>query len=220
MDDSARSNITWHSGHLTGEDRAQNLGARGATVWLTGLSGSGKSTVAAGVEQRLVTRGRSAYRLDGDNLRTGLNGDLGFSREDREENVRRAAEVALLFADSGVVAVVALISPYAGSRLRARQLHQRAGLVFVEVYMAAPVDVCARRDPKGLYAKASAGEIGSFTGVDDPYEVPIEPDAVIEPGTTPDQAVDTVLAALSRAEDSPRPEPETTTGVTGPPRRR
>jgi adenylyl-sulfate kinase len=194
------SNVTWQPGHLSRDDRMQSLGARGATVWLTGLSGSGKSTVAAGVEQRLVQQGRCAYRLDGDNLRTGLNGDLGFSREAREENARRAAEVACLFADAGVVAVVALISPYAESRLQARQIHEGVGLVFLEVYMAAQVDVCSRRDPKGLYAKASAGEIGSFTGVDDPYEVPDAPDLIIQPGTTPEGAVDAVLAELRRAE--------------------
>jgi adenylyl-sulfate kinase len=196
----ASINVTWHPGQLTRDERKKSLGARGATVWLTGLSGSGKSTVAAGVERRLVKEGRSAYRLDGDNLRTGLNGDLGFSRPAREENARRAAEVACLFADAGVVAVVALISPYAESRLQARLAHERAGLVFVEVYMAAQVDVCSRRDPKGLYAKASAGEIGSFTGVDDPYEVPDAPDLVIEPGTGLADAVEAVVAELNRAE--------------------
>ncbi len=136
------SNVTWHPGQVARDERAVRFGARGATLWLTGLSGSGKSTLAVAVEQRLVAEGRNAYRLDGDNLRTGLNGDLGFSRDDREENVRRAAEVACLFADAGLVAIVALISPYAESRLRARQLHEQAGLPFVEVYMAAPADLC------------------------------------------------------------------------------
>jgi adenylyl-sulfate kinase len=205
MSESASSNVTWHPGHLSGADRARYLSARGATLWLTGLSGSGKSTVAAGVEEHLVRRGRSAYRLDGDNLRTGLCSDLGFTRGDREENVRRAAEVALLFADAGAVAVVALISPYAESRRQARELHERAGLVFLEVYLAAQVDVCARRDPKGLYAKASTGELASFTGVDDPYEAPSAPDLVIEPGTSLTDAIDSVLSALSRAEDAAGP---------------
>lgn len=200
MSQSASSNITWHPGHLTGADRAHCLSLRGATLWFTGLSGSGKSTVAAGVEQRLVNAGRSAYRLDGDNLRTGLCRDLGFTRADREENVRRATEVAMLFADAGVVALVALISPYAESRRRARELHQRAGLPFVEVYMAAQADVCARRDPKGLYAKAATGEIDAFTGVDDPYEVPVSPEVVVEPGTSLDDAIDAVLAVLTRVE--------------------
>ncbi len=204
----ASSNVTWHQGELTREERTDALGARGATLWLTGLSGSGKSTVAAALERRLILAGRGAYRLDGDNLRTGLNGDLGFRREEREENARRAAEVACLFADAGLVAIVALISPYAVSRQRARELHRRAGLPFAEVYMAAPVDLCADRDPKGLYARATSGGIGSFTGVDDPYEVPEAPDLVIEPGTPVDEAVGAVAATLERIEalgDRPRP---------------
>jgi adenylyl-sulfate kinase len=195
------SNITWHAGNLTRAERAEALGWRGATLWITGLSGSGKSTLAAAVEKQLVANGRSAYRLDGDNLRTGLNGDLGFSRQDRDENTRRAAEVACLFADAGVVAVVALISPYAESRHRARHLHQRAGLPFVEIYMAASVDLCAARDPKGLYAQASSGGIGSFTGVDDPYEVPTSPDLIVDPHTGVDDAVDAVIAELHRIDD-------------------
>ena len=200
MHDTTSSNLTWHPGHVTREERKQHLGTQGATLWLTGLSGSGKSTVAAAIEHRLVTQGRSALRLDGDNLRTGLNRDLGFGRADREENARRAAEVACLFADAGVVAVVALISPYAESRRRARQIHERAGLAFVEVYMDASVDVCTTRDPKGLYAMASTGEIRSFTGVNDPYEVPEDPDLVIESGTDLVEAVDAAVAALDRAE--------------------
>ena len=156
--------------------------------------------MAAGVEQRLVLEGRGAYRLDGDNLRTGLNADLGFSRESREENARRAAEVALLFADAGTGGGRGPDQPVRRVPPAARRLHERAGLPFVEVYLAAPVDLCATRDPKGLYAKASAGEIGSFTGVDDPYEVPEAPDLAIEPGLPPADAVDRVLAALARTE--------------------
>ena len=166
------SNVTWHTGSITRAERASLFGAGGATLWFTGLSGSGKSTLAAAVEERLVLGGRGAYRLDGDNLRTGLNGDLGFSRDAREENCRRVSEVARLFADAGMVAIVAIISPYAESRQRARMLHEAVGLPFIEVYLAASADCCATRDPKGLYAQASAGHIGSFTGVDDPYEVP------------------------------------------------
>jgi adenylyl-sulfate kinase len=199
MGDTASSNITWHTGHVSRQQRIDSLGNRGGTLWFTGLSGSGKSTVAAAVEQHLVARGRSAYRLDGDNLRTGLNADLGFSRHHREENARRASEVACLFADAGVVAVVALISPFADSRLRARELHERAGLAFVEIYMAASVDLCATRDPKGLYSRASSGEINRFTGVDDPYEVPESPELVIEPGAPLAEVVATVVAALDRA---------------------
>jgi adenylyl-sulfate kinase len=190
------SNVTWHIGHLSRADRAQVFGREGATLWLTGLSGSGKSTLAAAVEQRLVLGGRGAYRLDGDNLRSGLNGDLGFSREARDENCRRVAEVARLFADAGLVAVVAVISPYAKSRQNARQIHEDAGLRFIEVYLDASADCCALRDPKGLYAAASAGHIGSFTGVDDPYEVPESPDLVIDPETSVPEAVDLVLGVL------------------------
>jgi bifunctional enzyme CysN/CysC len=163
--------------------------------------------VDCGRRRRTAPGGRGAYRLDGDNLRTGLNADLGFSRTDREENARRAAEVACLFADSGVVAVVALISPFAESRLRARQLHERAGLAFVEIYMAASVDLCAARDPKGLYARASSGDIRSLTGVDDPYEVPESPELVIEPGAPLSDVVDTVVSALEGAMASLRPVP-------------
>ena len=190
------TNITWHEGKLSAEDRTAITGGRGATLWMTGLSGSGKSTLATAVEQRLVTDGRAAYRLDGDNLRTGLNGDLGFTRAAREENCRRVAEVARLFADAGLVAVVAIISPYALSRLLARRLHEEAGLPFVEVYMAASTSHCAMRDPKGLYAKANSGAITSFTGIDDPYEVPEAPEVVIEPGLSVPEGVETVLAAL------------------------
>lgn len=194
------SNITWHASQVGRNERRGCTTGRGATLWLTGLSGSGKSTVAAAVEHQLVRSGRSAYRLDGDNLRTGLNGDLGFDRSDRQENARRSAEVACLFADAGLVAVVALISPYAESRRHARRIHEEHGLVFVEVYMAAPVDLCSTRDPKGLYARSATGDVVSLTGVDDPYEVPEDPDVVIEPGLTLDQAVEAVLTALGRAE--------------------
>ena len=193
---SKATNITWHEGHVSRADRARVLGQHGATLWFTGLSGSGKSTLATAVEQHLIHEGRAAYRLDGDNLRTGLNGDLGFSREAREENCRRVAEVACLFADAGLVSVVAIISPYAESRARARQIHADAGLPFVEVYLAATAEECARRDPKGLYAAASTGGIEAFTGVDDPYEVPDDPELSIEPGLAVPEAVDLVLGVL------------------------
>lgn len=196
---SAATNITWHAGHVSRADREQVLGQRGATLWLTGLSGSGKSTLATAVELDLVRRGRAAYRLDGDNLRTGLNGDLGFSREAREENCRRVAEVACLFADAGLVSVVAIISPYAESRAMARRIHADAGLPFVEVYLAVSAEECARRDPKGLYAAASSGSIEAFTGVDDPYEVPEAPELVIDPTLAVPEAVDVVLRALDGA---------------------
>ena len=194
------TNITWHEGAVSRDERAALMGGNGATLWLTGLSGSGKSTVATAVEQRLVGTGRAAYRLDGDNLRSGINADLGFSKEERLENCRRVAEVARLFADAGMVAVVAIISPYAESRELARRIHAEAGLPFVEVFMATPAEECAVRDPKGLYAKASAGTLGSFTGIDDPYEVPEHPDVVVEPSVSVADATDMVLASLSTAE--------------------
>jgi bifunctional enzyme CysN/CysC len=165
-------NVVWHSGDVARSDRWSATTLGGATVWFTGLSGSGKSTVAVNVERLLLDRGHAAYLLDGDNLRHGLNGDLGFSKADRAENVRRAAEVARLFADAGVVALVPLISPYREGRARARAIHEAASLPFVEVYVNTPLDECERRDPKGLYAKARAGEITGFTGIDDPYEPP------------------------------------------------
>ena len=161
-------NTVWHPSHLGRHQRP----SRGATIWFTGLSGSGKSTVAAEVERLLVESGRPAYLLDGDNLRQGLNGDLGFSADDRSENVRRVGEVARLFADAGVVALVPVISPYAADRARARRIHALADLAFVEVFVDTPLAICEQRDPKGLYAKARAGEITGFTGIDDPYEAP------------------------------------------------
>src|SRR4051812_37537322 len=149
------TNVTWHGGEVERADRP----FPGATVWLTGLSGSGKSTVGVVLEQRLVAAGRPAYRLDGDNLRHGLNADLGFSTADRNENVRRAGAVAALFADAAVVAIVPLISPYPAGRDAARAAHESLGVPFFEVFVDTPIDECERRDPKGLYAKARAGEI-------------------------------------------------------------
>ena len=174
------NNLTWHPGAVPGADRRRVTGGPGATVWLTGLSGSGKSTIAARVEQALVAFGRAAYRLDGDNVRHGLNGDLGFSADDRSENIRRIGEVARLFADAGIVALVPVISPYRADRDRARRIHADADIPFVEVFVDTPLDVCEARDPKGLYARARAGEITGFTGIDDPYEPPLHPDLVLD----------------------------------------
>ena len=165
-------------------------------MWLTGLSGSGKSTVAVALEQQLVSAAVPAYLLDGDNLRHGLNGDLGFDAASRNENVRRAGEVAILFADAGVVAIVPLISPYRIDRDRVRSRHEELGLRFVEVFVDTPIELCEQRDPKGLYAKARAGEITGFTGVDDPYEAPLDPDVVLTPGPTPAQAAAIVAELL------------------------
>jgi bifunctional enzyme CysN/CysC len=173
----AGSQVIWHAPAVTARDRP----SRGATVWFTGLSASGKSTVAAELERMLTRSGQPAYLLDGDNLRHGLNADLGFSQADRAENVRRVGEVAKLFADAGVVAVVSLISPYRDGRDTARAAHESAGLPFVEVYMDTPFDTCAARDPKGMYQRAIAGEITGFTGVDDPYEAPERPEVVLRP---------------------------------------
>jgi bifunctional enzyme CysN/CysC len=163
------------------------------------LSGSGKSSVAVELERRLVASGRPAYLLDGDNLRHGLNAELGFSATDRAENVRRVGEVAKLLADSGVVAVVSLVSPYRADRDRVRAVHAEVGLPFVEVFVDTPLEVCEARDPKGMYAKARAGEITGFTGIDDPYQAPASPDLLLRPedGDTPAQAA-AILALLER----------------------
>jgi bifunctional enzyme CysN/CysC len=170
-------NLTWHPGGVAREDRP----SLGATVWFTGLSGSGKSTVAVACETRLVAFDRSAYILDGDNIRQGLNGDLGFSAADRAENVRRVGHLARLMADAGIVVLVPLISPYRADRDAVRALHRAADLPFFEVFVDTPIDVCEQRDPKGLYAKARAGEITGFTGIDDPYEAPVQPELVLRP---------------------------------------
>jgi bifunctional enzyme CysN/CysC len=191
------ANITWHAHAVTHADRARVTGGEGLTVWLTGLSGSGKSTIAVAVEAALLERGRHAYLLDGDNLRHGLNGNLGFSAEDRAENVRRVGEVAKLLADAGTVALVSLVSPYAADRDRVRAAHADAGLRFVEVFVDTPLEECERRDPKGLYAKARAGELKGMTGIDDPYEPPTRAELTLRPVEQPvEQAVAAVLAAL------------------------
>ena len=175
MSEQIANNITWHEGAITAQERKKNMGQTGCTIWMTGLSGSGKSTVAVALEQVLLQRGKHAYRLDGDNIRHGLNMNLGFSPEDRTENIRRIGEVAKLFADAGVIAIASFISPYIQDRQLVRQLHDKANLPFLEVYVDAPLQVAEARDPKGLYKKARAGEIKGFTGIDDPYEAPQEP---------------------------------------------
>jgi bifunctional enzyme CysN/CysC len=194
----ASENVVWHASGVGRHDRL----SAGATVWFTGLSGSGKSTVAAVCERVLLGSGRPAYLLDGDNLRHGLNGDLGFTAEDRTENIRRVGEVARLFADAGVVALVPVISPYRADRARARAAHDAAGVPFVEVFVDTPIELCEQRDPKGLYAKARAGELRGFTGVDDPYEAPDSPDLRLTPndGDAATQAA-RVLEALTAALD-------------------
>jgi adenylylsulfate kinase len=198
MSDSKASNITWHSGSATRADRERLLDQRGAVVWFTGLSAAGKSTIACILEQMLLDRGNHAYRLDGDNIRHGLNANLGFSAEDRKENIRRVGEVAKLFADAGVIAIASFISPYRADReaLRAKI----GGGEFIEVYVKVSVAAAEKRDPKGLYKKARAGEIKGFTGIDDPYEPPIKPEIVIDTeALDPDAAARVVLEYLEGA---------------------
>jgi len=191
------TNITWHEGHVSRQERERLLRQRGCTIWFTGLSGSGKSTLAYTVEHALIQRGHLAYVLDGDNIRHGLNKNLGFSAEDREENIRRISEVAKLFADAGVITMTSFISPYRKDRDNARQLHEQAGLPFIEVYLATPLEVCEQRDPKGLYKKARAGEIKNFTGIDDPYEPPLRPELTFNAAEiSPQQAAAQLLDYL------------------------
>jgi bifunctional enzyme CysN/CysC len=190
----AAGNIAFHPGGLSREERRGALGTGGATIWMTGLSGSGKSTIAAAVEHALVSSGRAAFMLDGDNLRHGLNADLGFSAEDRDENVRRVGEVARILAESGTVAIASLVSPYREGRDRVRAIHEEAGIPFHEVFVDTSLEECERRDPKGLYAKARAGEIGDLTGVGAPYEEPERPDLV--PSADLEEAVRQVLGLL------------------------
>ncbi|HBS29859.1 MAG TPA: adenylyl-sulfate kinase, partial [Phycisphaerales bacterium] len=158
------TNVHWHAGNLTRAERFASLKTAGCTLWFTGLPSSGKSTIASALEQVIVQRGRHCYRLDGDNIRLGLNKNLGFSAEDRAENIRRIGEVAKLFADSGSVALTSFISPYRADRDAARALHEKDGLPFLEVFVDTPIEECEKRDPKGLYKKARAGEIKGFTG--------------------------------------------------------
>lgn len=174
------TNITWHEGHVQRETRHQLLGQKGCTIWFTGLSGSGKSTIAYTLEHALVQRGRLAYVLDGDNIRHGLNKNLGFSAEDREENIRRIGEVAKLFADAGLITMTSFISPYRKDRDNVRLLHEQGNLPFIEVYVCTPIETCEQRDPKGLYKKARAGQIKNFTGIDDPYEPPLKPELTLD----------------------------------------
>lgn len=219
--------ITWHAGAVSREERARLLKQTGCTLWFTGLSGSGKSTLAAALEQVLIQRGHAAYVLDGDNVRFGLNAGpkilmetrgyseasarrfgLGFSADDREENIRRIGEVARLFADAGVIALTSFISPYRKDRDAARAAHEknRTGAIpFIEVYMSTPIAVCEQRDPKGLYKQARAavadGKGTGFTGVDDPYEAPNRPEITIDTASTPTaEAVAIVLRFLRERE--------------------
>ena len=197
------TNITWHEGHVTREERAALLKQKGTTLWFTGLSGSGKSTIAFTLEHALVQRGRLAYVLDGDNIRHGLNKNLGFSAADREENIRRIGEVAKLFADAGIITLTSFISPYRKDRDLVRALHAEAKLPFIEVYLNTPIATCEQRDPKGLYKKARAavasGKGMGFTGVDDPYEAPLNPELLIDAtSVSPQDATIKLIEYLER----------------------
>ncbi|MGA9597372.1 MAG: adenylyl-sulfate kinase [Acidimicrobiia bacterium] len=194
--------VTWHPGAVTRKQRSAVTGGPGMTIWLTGLSGSGKSTVAAKVEAQLIASGVAAYTLDGDNVRHGLNADLEFSAEDRAENVRRVGEVARLMADAGLVVLVPVISPYRRDRDAVHTAHEDAGLAFAEVHVATSLEECETRDPKGLYARARAGEITGFTGIDDPYEEPLHPDARIGEGEPLEESVAQVVALIQALADA------------------
>ncbi len=190
------TNITRHEGHVSRQEREKLLKQRGCLIWFTGLSGSGKSTIAYTVEHELVREGHLAYVLDGDNIRHGLNKNLGFSAEDRAENIRRIGEVGKLFVDTGIITLTAFISPYISDRDANRALLEAGE--FIEVYVDVPLDICEQRDPKGLYKKARAGEIKGFTGIDDPYEAPVNPELVIKNGEcTPQEAAAQVINYLS-----------------------
>jgi adenylylsulfate kinase len=191
------SNITWHHGAVSRADRQKLLNQKGLTVWFTGLSASGKSTIACLLEEMLLARGKVAYRLDGDNVRHGLNANLGFSAEDRAENIRRIGEVAKLFTDAGVIVLASFVSPYRKDRDAVRA--NLAPGDFVEVYVKVSIEAAAKRDPKGLYQKALAGQIKGFTGVDDPYEPPEQPELVIDTeACVPSAAADQILGFLER----------------------
>jgi len=191
------TNITYHAGSVTREERHKGLNQKGATLWLTGLSASGKSTMAMALEQVLIQNGHTAYCLDGDNVRHGLNKNLGFSAEDRTENIRRIGEVAKLFADAGIITITSFISPYRADRDLVRKLHDDADLPFIEVFVDCPLEEAEKRDPKGLYKKARAGEIKGFTGIDDPYEAPQNAELVIPTAEQSiEESVQTLLAAI------------------------
>ncbi len=176
MTEQKATNVHWHEGQVVREHRHELLGQKGVTLWFTGLSGSGKSTVAVALEEELYRRGKLAYRLDGDNIRMGINKNLGFTAEDRTENIRRVGEVAKLFADGGLIALSSFISPYREDRDKVRELHDADDMPFIEVFVDCSLEEAENRDPKGLYKKARAGEIKNFTGIDDPYEAPVTPE--------------------------------------------
>lgn len=199
MAEQKATNVHWHEGEVTREDRNKLLDQKGATLWFTGLSGSGKSTVAVALESELSKRGKLCYRLDGDNVRLGINKNLGFSAEDRTENIRRIGEISKLFVDAGVLTLNSFISPYRADRDLAREVHEKDGMAFLEIYVECALDEAEKRDPKGLYKKARAGEIKNFTGIDDPYEEPLKPEIHLRSDTMSlEQEVDTIIQELEQ----------------------
>jgi bifunctional enzyme CysN/CysC len=199
----ASSGAVWQPSAVTRQERWLGAGSEGMTVWLTGLSGSGKSAIADCALGKLVAAGRAAYVLDADNIRHGLNADLGFSPEDRKENVRSIGEVARILADAGIVCLVPIISPYRADRDHVRRLHGDAGLAFLEVFVDTPIDVCQQRDPKGLYRRALAGDLPEFTGISAPYETPETPDLVVcTDGTEVGQVADRVVELVEHGSPS------------------
>lgn len=199
MTEQKATNVTWHDGEITRDDRNQLLGQQGATLWFTGLSGSGKSTIAVALEQALFQRNKLSYRLDGDNVRLGINKNLGFSAADRTENIRRIGEIAKLFVDSGVIALSSFISPYRADREQVRELHTESGYAFVEIFVDCALAEAEARDPKGLYKKARAGEIKNFTGIDDPYEAPTQAEIHLHTDKmTLQEEVDVIIAYLEQ----------------------
>lgn len=199
MAEQKATNVYWHSGDVTAQDRYRLLGHKGATLWFTGLSGSGKSTVAVALEKALTARGKLCYRLDGDNVRLGINKNLGFSAEDRSENIRRIGEVSKLFVDTGVIVLSSFISPYRADRDMVRELHAASGMDFIEVFVDCALEEAEKRDPKGLYKKARAGEIKGFTGIDDPYEAPTAPEVHLNSDRMSlEEEVDSLLAELEK----------------------
>jgi adenylylsulfate kinase len=192
------TNIVWHESRVSREFRQQIFNQQGSTLWFTGLSGSGKSTLAFTLEHKLVSAKFKSYVLDGDNIRHGLNNNLGFSDADREENIRRVGEVSKLFADAGLIVLSSFISPFKKDRELVRKIHEDAGLNFIEVYIDTPLAVCEKRDPKQLYAKARRGEIPNFTGISSPYEVPDNAEIIIPVSNSPEQSAEQILDYLNQ----------------------
>tara|TARA_Y100000994_G_scaffold240211_1_gene234663 strand:- start:464 stop:1078 length:615 start_codon:yes stop_codon:yes gene_type:complete len=198
MSDQKSTNVSWHDGKVSMQDRHKLIRQKGATLWMTGLSGSGKSTIAVALERSLFEKGILSYRLDGDNIRLGINKNLGFSADDRKENIRRIGEVSKLFTDAGIITLASFISPYNKDREEVRKIHEDSGLTFVEIFIDCTLESAEKRDPKGLYKKARRGEIKNFTGIDDPYEAPKNPEIhLISDKMSLDDEVKAVLSYLS-----------------------